>query len=78
MANFLCAEGCSAWYGGSIDPNNNNATFGWGASSRPIESPSNPNTSIHFHDIAMGHFDIDLTKAKRADFDTIVKAVSTK
>ncbi len=76
-ANFVCSDGCSSWFGGSIDPNNNNATFGWGASSRPIESPSSPTSPIHFHDVAMGHFDMDLTKAKRTNFDALVKAAST-
>jgi len=71
-ANFLCAAGCSNWYGGEIDPNFNNATFGFGISSLPASG-----NSIRFHNVAKGHFDIDLTKAKRADFDAMTKAAET-
>ena len=77
-ANFLCSEGCSNWYGGDIDPNNNNATLGHGTSSRPVSQPGNVNSSIPFHNVNKGHFVIDLTKAKRsaADFDALIKASS--
>ncbi|KAJ9138284.1 hypothetical protein NKR19_g7892 [Coniochaeta hoffmannii] len=38
-ARVLCEKGCSDWYGGAIDPNNNNATFGYGASSHAPTAP---------------------------------------
>ncbi len=75
-ATFLCSDGCSDWYGGAIDPNHNNATFGYGVSSRPVAQPANINSSISYHNVAKGHFDIDLTKAKRAEFDALTKAAS--
>ncbi|KAJ9144134.1 hypothetical protein NKR23_g6036 [Pleurostoma richardsiae] len=65
-ASFLCAKGCSNWYGGSIDPKNSNATFGYAASNRPVAVPASTNSSIPYHNIAKGHFDIDLTRAKNA------------
>lgn len=74
-ADFICWDGCSDWYGGSIDPQNSNATFGYAASSHPVANKGNANSSIPFHDLARAHFDFDLTKAKRsaADFDTLIK-----
>lgn len=74
-AAVLCSAGCSDWYGGSIDPNYNNATFGYGASGGAVATPSSVNSSIHFHDLAIGHFDMDLTKAKngKATWDELVK-----
>lgn len=63
-ASILCSKGCSDWYGGSIDPNYNNATFGYGASSHAPSAPGDVKSAIKFHDLAIGHFDMDLTKAK--------------
>jgi len=76
-ADFLCSAGCSDWWGGSIDPNNNNATFGYGASSRPIAQPGSVTGSIPFHNVVIDHFDLDLTKAKRGkgDWDALIKGV---
>ncbi|KAK0633992.1 hypothetical protein B0T14DRAFT_508179 [Immersiella caudata] len=74
-ADFICSQGCSDWWGGSIDPNYNNATFGYGASSRPISSPANVTGGIPFHNVVIGHFDFDLTKAKRGvgEWEGLVK-----
>lgn len=75
---MLCAEGCSDWYGGAIDPNYNNATFGYGACSQVPAEPANANSSIRFHDLAIGHFDWDMNKAKNAPmaWDALVDAYS--
>jgi hypothetical protein len=60
----LCAKGCSDWYGGAIDPTYNNATFGYAASGTVPAAPGDVKTPIRFHDLAIGHFDFDLTKAR--------------
>jgi hypothetical protein len=65
-ATFLCSKGCSDWYGGSIDPSYNNGTFGYAASSQVPVAPGDASSAIKFHDLAIGHFDWDLTKAKNA------------
>jgi hypothetical protein len=75
-ANVLCS-GCSKWEGYAINPKGNN-TFGWGVSSRPVESPANASSPIRFHDVGMDHFELDMNKARvsKAAFDALVKSFS--
>ncbi|KAB5581029.1 hypothetical protein GE09DRAFT_1256171 [Coniochaeta sp. 2T2.1] len=63
-AAILCERGCSDWLGGEVDPNYNNGTFGYGASSHAPTAPADKDSAIRFHDLAIGHFDWDLNKAK--------------
>lgn len=72
---MLCSKGCSDWYGGAIDPNYNNATFGYGASGQLPVTPGSVNSTIRFHDLAIGHFDWDMNKAKNAPgaWDALVR-----
>lgn len=59
---MLCAEGCSAWYGGAIGPRDANATFGYGVSSHAPAAPADVASAIGFHDLAYGHFDMNLPR----------------
>ncbi|KAK4442583.1 hypothetical protein QBC34DRAFT_312817 [Podospora aff. communis PSN243] len=74
-ADFICSSGCSDWYGGAIDANHNNATFGYAASSRPVAQPGNVTGPIGFHNVVIGHFDVDMGRVKRgaAAWDSLVK-----
>ncbi|KAB5530381.1 hypothetical protein GE09DRAFT_1252550 [Coniochaeta sp. 2T2.1] len=65
-ASILCEKGCSDWLGGEIDPNYNNGTFGYAASSVLPAAPADKDGAIRFHDLAIGHFDWDLNRAKNA------------
>ncbi|KAK5659576.1 hypothetical protein OQA88_778 [Cercophora sp. LCS_1] len=75
-ADFICSAGCSDWWGGSIDANHNNATYGYAASSRPVSQPANITGPISFHNLVIDHFDMDMAKTKRgkADWDALTKA----
>ena len=61
-ANFVCS-GCSKWEGYAIAPNGL-TTFGYAASSRPVDAPNNASSAIRFHDLAKDHFEIDITGAR--------------
>jgi hypothetical protein len=63
-AEFACFEGCSEWYGGSVDVYQGNATFGYAISSRAVAAPRNATSPISFHNVAEGHFGVSLAKAK--------------
>ncbi|KAL1857652.1 hypothetical protein VTK73DRAFT_7981 [Phialemonium thermophilum] len=74
-ASVLCT-GCSKWDGGALDPKGN-ATFGWGVSSHAVDSPSNPASSIRFHDVGKSHFEVDLSQARlsKDNFDALLKTL---
>ncbi|KAG4436248.1 hypothetical protein IFR05_008267 [Cadophora sp. M221] len=70
-ANLL-VNGGSSWYGGSVK-SSGSVTFGWGLSSRPLANPASVDSSIGFHNVGKGHFEIDITAARNSpsDFESI-------
>ncbi|KAE8454583.1 hypothetical protein EG329_000206 [Mollisiaceae sp. DMI_Dod_QoI] len=70
-ANLLCT-GCSSWLGGSVN-SMGSATFGFGVSNHPVANPGNANSSIPFHNVNRGHFEVNITNARnsQSDFNTL-------
>ena len=66
-ANLLCT-GCSAWVGGSVK-STGSATFGFGVSNHSLGTPASLNTSIPFHNVGKGHFEINITSARNSPSD---------
>ncbi|PVH78193.1 iron reductase domain protein [Cadophora sp. DSE1049] len=70
-ANLLVSGG-SSWYGGTVK-SSGSVTFGWGVSNRPLGNPASVDSSIGFHNVGKGHFEVDITAARNSpsDFESI-------
>ncbi|KAF8858824.1 CBD9-like protein [Acephala macrosclerotiorum] len=70
-ATFLCA-GCAAWEGTSVKAMES-AAFGWGVSNHTLANPASANTSIPFHNVGKGHFEMNITSARniQSEFETL-------
>ncbi|KAH6676779.1 hypothetical protein B0J14DRAFT_586295 [Halenospora varia] len=64
-ANWVCT-GCSSWEGGELKALGN-IPLGWGMSNRPVRDPASVNSSIPFHNVGMGHFEVNITNARNSE-----------
>jgi len=70
-ANLVCT-GCSTWLGGSVNALGS-ATFGYGVANRTLGNPAMVNSSIPFHNVGRGHFEVNITSARnsQSQFDAL-------
>lgn len=61
----LLIIGGSSWYGGETKASGS-ATFGWGVSNRPLGNTASVDSSIPFHNVGKGHFEVNITAARNS------------
>ncbi|KAN0108612.1 iron reductase domain protein [Hyaloscypha variabilis] len=68
-ADIVCT-GCSAWFGGAASiPALGSTVFGYGVSNHSLGNPALLSTSIPYHNVAKGHWELNITAARNSASD---------